>query len=119
MFLYAGDFDPSGWFICDEFVERVGLFETVERLALDPDQVDTLGLVENSAPDKVYRDPRVDRFFDLFGDVRQVEVDAIEPDTLRALYADAFAGYWDDDALREALEQEQADLAELTDDDDV
>jgi hypothetical protein len=91
----------------------LGLFETVERLALNPDQIETLELVENPAPGKVYRDPRAARFVDLFGDVRQVEVDAIEPDTLRALYADALAGYWDVVAYQATRDQEQADLADL------
>lgn len=113
VFLYAGDFDPSGWFIAEDFVRRVELFDTVERIALNPDQIQALGLVENPAPEKSKRDSRALAFSELFGEVRQVELDAIDPETMRGLYADAIGQYWDDTIYRAVLEQEAADRAAL------
>jgi hypothetical protein len=111
--LYAGDFDPSGWFIPDDFVRRVGEFTEAERIALHPSQIEALGLVENPAPAKSKRDSRASAFRELFGTVRQVEIDAIDPPVLHQLYADALAPYWDDDPYQDALALEQSDRDEL------
>jgi hypothetical protein len=36
----------------------------------------------------------------------QVELEALPPDVLRELYADALADYWDEDAFRAVVEVE-------------
>ena len=43
----------------------------------------------------------------------QVELDAVEPLTLRQMYQDELDHWWDDDAYQASLEREAADLAEL------
>ena len=45
--------------------------------------------------------------------VVQVELDALPPDVLRALYADAIAEFWNDDAHEAALEREAAERRTL------
>ncbi len=111
--IYAGDFDPSGWYIPQDFVTRVGVFDDTLRIALNEDQIENLGLVENPAPEKSHRDPRAVRFAARFGDVRQVEVEAIDPPVLRQLYADALSRFWDDDAYQAVLQREEADRGGL------
>jgi hypothetical protein len=113
IFLYAGDFDPSGWFIADDFVRRVAMFDQVERIALNPDQIGVYGLEENAAPEKSYRDSRARAFAERFGSVRQVELDAFEPETLRDLYVEAFSPHWDPDGYRDSTDQEETEREEI------
>jgi hypothetical protein len=42
-----------------------------------------------------------------------VEVDALDPDVLRRLFATSLADWWDDDAYDRALAREQHDVAQL------
>lgn len=81
--LYVGDFDPTGIDIDRHFEEAVNLFDRLVRVALKVEQIEELGLPENPAPQKLEEDPRRKRFIELYGGIRQVEVDAIEPDVLR------------------------------------
>ena len=90
--IYAGDFDPSGEDILRDFTERCDAWEEVEHIAVRPEQIDELGLPVN--PGKV-TDSRAAAFTERHGELVQVEVEAIEPDVLRQLYADALEGYWD------------------------
>jgi hypothetical protein len=43
----------------------------------------------------------------------QVEVDALDPDTLRSLFTEAIGGYWDTSAYGAVLARERADLGRL------
>lgn len=108
--LYAGDFDPSGEDIERDLTHRAAYFDKVERVALTAEQVEQHGLPAN--PGKV-TDSRAAAFVVRHGALVQVEVDALEPDTLRALFAAALAHWWDGDAYEEVLEQEVSDLSEL------
>jgi hypothetical protein len=114
--VYAGDHDPTGEDIDRDFIERVGLFDQVLRVALNVEQVAEYGLAENPDAEvaaKLERDPRAARFYEEHGSLVQYEVDALPPDTLRNLYRDAVADFWDDEAYQEVLVLEEADLAEL------
>ena len=53
------------------------------------EQIEEFGLVENPAPKKSRQDPRAEPLAARYGDVRQVEVEAIDPPLLRQLYTDA------------------------------
>ena len=110
MLLYAGDFDPTGEDIDRDFVERVGLFADVRRVALNADQVDQYKLPP--LPGK-QTDSRAAAFVARHGRLMQVELDALDPDDLRALYAAAIADYWDDDRLRGGARTEERDRAQL------
>jgi hypothetical protein len=108
--LYAGDFDPSGEDITRDFVKRVGLFADVRRIALSAEQVDEFELPPQPGKST---DPRTQGFLRRHGRLVQVELDALDPDELRRLYAAAIAEYWDEDAYRQVLEREQHEAAEL------
>jgi hypothetical protein len=80
--VYAGDFDPSGEDILRDFTERCDVWTKVEQIAVLPGQVHGLGLVKNPGKDK---DSRAGQFVVRHGELVQVEVEAIEPDTLEGL----------------------------------
>jgi hypothetical protein len=115
--LYAGDFDPSGEDISRDFIARVGAsvdsptaFTDVRRIALSPAQVEQYDLPEDVG--KV-TNSRAPGFVARHGKLVQVELDALPPDVLRQLYADAIAEHWDDAAYQAVLEREVAERAVL------
>jgi hypothetical protein len=114
--LYAGDFDPSGEDIDRDFVERVGIFSEVVRVALTPEQV-----VEYELPPQPGKatDSRADGFIARHGELVQVELEALDPNILRGLYQDALAGFWDVSAFERSLARESADLEVLPSGDDL
>lgn len=90
--LYAGDHDPSGEDIDRDFIARTGCFDKVVRVALDAGQVDAYRLPPQPGKQS---DSRAAGFVARHGQLVQVELDALEPATLRGLYADALEGFWD------------------------
>ena len=91
------------------------------RVALTPEQCVEYDLARNAAKSK---DPSLDTFLVNFGHTLtadeiddgcgvQVEVDALDPSVLRRLFTDAIGNYWDTDAYRAVLAQEESDIAEL------
>jgi hypothetical protein len=108
--LYAGDFDPSGEDIDRDFIERTACWDKVVRVALDRDQVRGYRLPVN--PGKA-TDSRAAGFIVRHGALMQVELDALDPDDLRALFAAALSGYWDTSAHEGVLAQERADVQYL------
>jgi hypothetical protein len=90
--LYAGDFDPSGEDIDRDFVERTGCFDKVVRVALGADQVTDYDLPPAMGKST---DSRAGAFVARHGELVQVELDALPPDVLEALYQDALADLWD------------------------
>lgn len=91
------------------------------RVALQPEQCDEYGLARNSAKEK---DPNLAAFLANFahtltadeietGNGVQVEMDAVDPNTLRQLYTDAVESYWDEDAYQAALADEGDDVETL------
>jgi hypothetical protein len=104
--LYAGDFDPSGEDIDRDFVARTDCWAKVVRVALTVEQVTQYRLPPN--PGKA-TDSRAAGFVARHGELVQVEIDALSPETLRALFAEAIAGYWDESACAAVLEQERAE----------
>lgn len=102
--LYAGDFDPSGEDIDRDFVERSDCWEHVERVALNADQV-----LEYDLPPALGKatDSRAQQFVERHGELVQVELDALAPDTLRDLVADALSGWWRTSAYDATISQER------------
>lgn len=91
------------------------------RVALQPEQCDEYGLARNSAKEN---DPNLAAFLANFahtltadeietGAGVQVEMDAVDPNTLRQLYADAVERFWDSDAYETALDEEDDDKTRL------
>ena len=58
-------------------------------------------------------DSRAAGFIDRHGSLMQVELDALDPDTLRSLFQDAIGGYWDTSTYEAVLAREQEDLRRL------
>jgi len=108
--LYAGDFDPSGEDIDRDFVARVGGFDEVRRVALTSEQVlryDLPTLPGNAD------DSRAAAFLERHGTLVQVELDALAPDVLRDLYADAISGFMDTSTFEAELAREREQRARL------
>jgi hypothetical protein len=108
--LYAGDFDPSGEDIPRDFCERAGCFDVVRRVALSAEQVRSYALPP--LPGKA-TDSRAAGFVAKHGSLMQVELDALPPDTLRELYQDALAEFWDTSAYEASMDREAAERAQL------
>jgi hypothetical protein len=107
--LYAGDFDPSGEDDRD-LTERSGCWANVIRVALSASQVTQYGLPPN--PGKA-TDSRAAGFIERHGELVQVELDALDPDDLRALYQAAVDSNWDTSAYENVLGRERADRLRL------
>jgi hypothetical protein len=115
LLIYAGDHDPTGEDIDRDLAERTN-FDKIVRVALSREQVHAHRLPFNPDPevaDKLKRDPHARRFRERHGDLVQYEVDALPPETLRELFAEAIAQVWDVDAYQAVLAQENIDHAEL------
>ncbi len=109
--LYAGDFDPSGEDIDRDFVDRSACWDKVIRVALDAGQVEQYGLPPT--PGKV-SDSRAGAFVARHGRLVQVELDALEPSTLRGLYEAALADVWETSTYEMVLSREAAERLALT-----
>jgi hypothetical protein len=110
--LYAGDHDPSGEDIDRDFTDRTGCFDKVVRVALDASQVEEYQLPPQ--PGKA-ADSRAAGFVARHGELVQVELDALPPEVLRGLYAEALDGFWDTSAFEVSVARERDDRARLRD----
>jgi hypothetical protein len=108
--LYAGDHDPSGEDIDRDFIAKTNCWADVRRVALTADQVREYGLPPQPGKE---RDSRAPAFMARHGRLVQVELDALPPDVLRDLFAEAIADYWDNAAYLETLRREVADRRKL------
>jgi hypothetical protein len=103
--LYAGDFDPTGEDIPRAFEDNTGL--ELRLVALTAEQVERYELPPN--PGKLI-DSRAAGFEARHGRLVQVELEALDPNVLRGLFADELADLIDPELveaerLREADEQ--------------
>jgi len=108
--LYAGDYDPSGEDIDRDFTERTGCWAEIVRVALNAEQVQEYGLPPN--PGKA-TDSRAAAFVARHGELVQVEIDALPPETLRSLFQTAIAEFWEASPYDRVRTREQDDRAEL------
>ena len=110
--LYAGDFDASGEDIDRDFIKRTDCWDKIVRVALTADQVEQYGLPVSFGKDG---DSRRKTFEARHGANVQVELDALAPADLKALYAEAIDGFWDTSAYEAVLAEEQAEREHLYD----
>jgi hypothetical protein len=108
--LYGGDHDPSGEDIDRDFVDKTACWAKVVRVALTSEQVDAYGLPPMPGKET---DTRAAGFIARHGELRQVELDALDPADLRRLYQAAVDQFWDVSAFEVALDREAADLEAL------
>lgn len=106
LLLYAGDFDPSGEDIDRDFEVRTGCWDEVVRVALTAEQVQDHELPINAGKTT---DSRAAAFTTRHGELIQVELDALPPETLHSLYGEALDEYWDQDAYERVMEHEAED----------
>lgn len=106
--LYAGDHDPTGEDIPRAFEDNTGL--ALRRVALTADQVDEYGLPP--APGKE-SDSRAAGFVARHGRLVQVELEALDPADLRALFDAELGVLVDYDLVDEERERESAERARL------
>ena len=109
--LYAGDFDPSGEDIDRNFVEQVACFDDVIRVALTPEQVEQYELPPQPGKSS---DSRAEGFMERHGVLVQVELEALDPETLRDLYTDALEDFWDTSAFNSSLDTEHDDMLDIS-----
>jgi hypothetical protein len=109
--LYGGDFDPSGEDIDRDFIARTGCFCDVVRVALTSDQV-----AEHRLPPQPGKatDSRANGFVARHGRLVQVELDALPPEVLRALYQNAIDGFMDVSTYDAVVEREDRERGHLS-----
>lgn len=110
VFIYAGDFDPSGEDIERDFLERTDCWDHTRRIALTPRQVIDYNLPP--LPGKT-TDSRSAAFAAKHGQLVQVELDALDPDDLRRLYQDEIDQWWDEDGFERSYNAEQRERRRL------
>lgn len=108
--LYAGDFDPSGIDIGRDFVKRSDCWAYVDRVALTQVQI-----AEHNLPAQMGKatDSRAAGFVQEFGELVQVELDALPPDVLRDLYRQRLDSLLDMSVLDAVVRREQREKVEL------
>jgi hypothetical protein len=108
--VYAGDLDPSGWGIYENIVKKLdimnktGLDITVDRFALQEDQVSGLHHIPVKKTDS-----RLKAFMEKFPDLPGAyELDAVPPLQLMEMARAAVEKYFDTDLDKERAEEVQA-----------
>lgn len=109
--LYLGDFDPSGEDMVRDIRDRLQTFGVrnieIEKLALNPDQVERWNLPPNPAK---MSDSRASGFVDKHGD-ESFEVDAIPPKDLQKMIRAAIVSHMDMKKYK-AIVAEEKELTE-------
>jgi hypothetical protein len=112
--LYVGDYDPSGMFMSEEDLpnrleEDGGHHVSLERIALTRE--DCNGLLSFPASDKK-KDPRYKWFVNRFGD-QCWELDAMDPNILRAKVGKAIKAMIEPAAWRRCIKLQKAEEESL------
>jgi hypothetical protein len=108
--IYSGDFDPSGIDILRDFKDRCDSFADVQRIALNAAQVTAYNLPVNAGKSS---DTRAAGFVRDYGELVQVELEALAPETLRQLYDEALSKYYDLSTYEAVIETEKRDADAL------
>lgn len=112
---YLGDHDPTGIQITEHVRDTLSLFVgmpiMVQRLALNKDQIDELGLPHNPVKthwDGSYKDSRAAAYVEQFGE-ESWELDALEPGYMQRLVEEAVVRIRDQTKWDEIQEEETED----------
>jgi hypothetical protein len=123
--LYFGDLDPSGDFMSEDLETRFaewGIDLSIERICLNEKHLDQYMLPKRfDVParkggrvyNKIREDPRARRFFDKYGELFQVELEALDPVILTGLLRDSISKYVDAKRHREAIRKEKREIEEM------
>lgn len=110
--LYLGDLDPSGEDMVRDINERMemfGCYASVEKVALNMDQVDYYNLPPNPAK---MSDSRAAAFIAKYGN-NSWEVDAIPPKTLQQIISDTIEASLDMEMMQAIKDKEKANKRPL------
>jgi hypothetical protein len=109
--LYAGDFDPEGIDILEDFEYRThGAFHQVQRIALNDEQIGEYDLPESYGKPGSTRAPE---FVRRYGRLVQVELEALDPDDVHDLFDRALEPWWNETAFDRSMKQERQDMKAL------
>jgi hypothetical protein len=108
--IYAGDFDPSGEDIVRDFRERVAGIDEFVKGAVTPEVIERFDLPERPGKET---DSRAAGFRARHGRLVQVEVEALAPADLSALFRAAVDPLVDTSALDAVISKEEAERREL------
>lgn len=123
--LYFGDMDPSGDFMDEDIEERFkewGVKLHFIRLALTEDQLDTYKLKRKfdvkkkygkKVKNKLEQDPRAKKFKEKYGELFQVELEALDPQVLNDLLENAILDYADLQQQEEVKQVERKEVEEI------
>ena len=123
--LYFGDLDPSGSDMTRDVEDRLnefGLNVEIKRILINIDDIERYRLVKRfdvrvKKGEKVYNkieaDPRAKRFYDKFGELFQVEVEAIDPKVLIERLEESILEYVDSDEHNRIKKKEQKEVEEI------
>ena len=114
--LYFGDLDPSGIAIplslIDKMKEHHTVDVTLDRRALNPQQIDEFNLPESFEAAKK-DDPNYKKWLRDYSGVPATELDALHPGVLRDLVKDAVESHLDMESFREQMEIEERERERL------
>jgi hypothetical protein len=102
--LYAGDHDASGGGHRPRLPRAALVADRGSAGALLPEHVQQYGLPRSPFEKD---DSRAASFVARHGPLWQTELDALDPDDLRALFEQAFEQVWDQDVYQERIEAER------------
>lgn len=119
--LYFGDLDPSGDFMDVDIQKRFeewGVDVKMKRICLNyshlkefnlPKKFDVRVKKGNKIYNKIQADPRAKRMYEKFGEVFQVELEALDPNILKAMLEESILEYVDTKQQEEVklVEQEE------------
>jgi hypothetical protein len=110
--IYAGDLDVDGDSIMTDFERRTTLAKVI-RVAIIDDDIDPLSDLSIPAKRKHADRRRVEFRAHHCGFDRALEIEAMEPEQLRARYWAAIEPYWSERQFRSVMRSEVADRAQL------
>lgn len=123
--LYFGDLDPSGWFMSNDVEKRLKEFDlnfTMERVILNYEHVQKYNLpksykvmvkYEKEISNKLEKDPRSKFFYDSFGELFQVEFEAIDPGVVTEHIRDSIEKYLNKEDYQRIVEIEDIEKLEI------
>jgi len=111
---YVGDYDPSGLSIYNSIKERLINYgidvEIPDRIALTKEQIEKYKLPSDRAKKS---DPNYNKFVEITGYDRVVELDSLPPDILRKIIEDCILKNIDQELLAQVQEKERDEEIKL------
>lgn len=123
--LYFGDLDPSGDFMDEDIEKRFEEWNinlTFKRIALKEEHLQQFNLkkrfdVPVKKGEKIYNkikaDPRAKNFYEKYGELFQVELEALDPNILNSMLENSILEYVDTKQHDKVKEEENAEVEQV------